>query len=120
MITKEDADNLESENPKELVDIICTQSELIDDLYSQLKQRDEEIERLKHKRIVQICGFDKRRGINISMELYRLLESLNKGLAIEVIDKKTVSDLFLLLETYTRTHFETFKGLKAFRLIGGI
>ena len=47
MITKEDADNLESENPKELVDIICTQSELIDDLYSQLKKRDEEIERLK-------------------------------------------------------------------------
>jgi hypothetical protein len=66
------------------------------------------------------CAFDKRRGINISMELYRLLESLNKGLTIEVIDKKTVSDLFLLLETYTRTHFETFKGLKAFRLIGGI
>ena len=49
MITKEDADNLESENPKELVDIICTQSELIDDLYSQLKKRDEEIERLKVK-----------------------------------------------------------------------
>lgn len=66
------------------------------------------------------CGFDKRRGINISMELYRLLFSLNKGLPIEVFDKKTVSDLFLLLETYTRTHFETFKGLKAFRLIGGI
>ena len=49
MITKEDADNLESENPKELVDIICTQSELIDDLYSQLKKRDEEIERLKEQ-----------------------------------------------------------------------
>ena len=49
MITKEDADNLESENPKELVDIICTQSELIDDLYSQLKKRDEEIKRLKVK-----------------------------------------------------------------------
>ena len=47
MISKDDADNLESENPKELVDIICTQSELIDDLYSQLKKRDEEIERLK-------------------------------------------------------------------------
>lgn len=47
MISKEDADNLESENPKELVDIICTQSELIDDLYSKLKKRDEEIERLK-------------------------------------------------------------------------
>lgn len=46
MITKEDADNLEYESPKELVNIICTQSELIDDLYSQLKKRDDEIERL--------------------------------------------------------------------------
>lgn len=48
MITKEDADNLESENPKELVDIICTQSELIDDLYSQLKAKDDEIRRLNN------------------------------------------------------------------------
>ena len=60
MITKEDADNLLYESKENLVDSICTQSELIDDLYSQLKQRDDEIERLKHKRIVQICGFDKR------------------------------------------------------------
>ena len=46
MITKEDADNLLYESKENLVDSLCTQSELIDDLYSQLKQRDKEIERL--------------------------------------------------------------------------
>ena len=47
MISKDDADNLLYESKENLVDSLCTQSELIDDLYSQLKQRDEEIERLK-------------------------------------------------------------------------
>ena len=47
MITKEDADNLLYESKENLVDSLCTQSELIDDLYSQLKKRDEEIEMLK-------------------------------------------------------------------------
>ena len=47
MISKEDADNLENESPKELVDIICSQSELIDSLEAQLKAKDEEIEKLK-------------------------------------------------------------------------
>ena len=47
VITKEDADNLLYESKENLVDSLCTQSELIDDLYSQLKQRDDEIERLK-------------------------------------------------------------------------
>ena len=47
MITKEDAENLLYESKENLVDMLCTQSELVDDLYSQLKKRDEEIERLK-------------------------------------------------------------------------
>ena len=47
MISKDDAENLLYESKENLVDSLCTQSELIDDLYSQLKQRDEEIERLK-------------------------------------------------------------------------
>ena len=47
MITKEDADNLLYESKEDLVDMLCTQSELIDDLYSQLKKRDEEIEMLQ-------------------------------------------------------------------------
>ena len=47
MITKEDADNLLYESKENLVDMLCTQSELIDDLYSQLKQRDDEIEMLQ-------------------------------------------------------------------------
>ena len=49
MISKDDADNLLYESKENLVDSLCTQSELIDDLYSQLKQRDDEIERLKVK-----------------------------------------------------------------------
>lgn len=49
MISKDDADNLLYESKEDLVDMLCTQSELIDDLYSQLKKRDEEIERLKVK-----------------------------------------------------------------------
>ena len=49
MISKDDAENLLYESKENLVDSLCTQSELIDDLYSQLKQRDEEIERLKVK-----------------------------------------------------------------------
>ena len=47
MISKDDAENLLYESKENLVDSLCTQSELIDDLYSQLKQRDDEIERLK-------------------------------------------------------------------------
>ena len=47
MITKEDADNLLYESKEDLVDMLCTQSELIDDLYIKLKAKDEEIERLK-------------------------------------------------------------------------
>ena len=47
MISKDDADNLLYESKENLVDMLCTQSELVDDLYSQLKKRDEEIERLK-------------------------------------------------------------------------
>ena len=49
MISKDDAENLLYESKENLVDSLCTQSELIDDLYSQLKKRDEEIERLKVK-----------------------------------------------------------------------
>ena len=47
MISKDDAENLLYESKENLVDMLCTQSELVDDLYSQLKQRDDEIERLK-------------------------------------------------------------------------
>lgn len=47
MISKDDAENLLYESKENLVDSLCTQSELIDDLYSQLKQHDDEIERLK-------------------------------------------------------------------------
>lgn len=49
MISKDDAENLLYESKENLVDSLCTQSELIDDLYSQLKKRNEEIERLKVK-----------------------------------------------------------------------
>ena len=49
MISKDDAENLLYESKENLVDMLCIQSELIDDLYSQLKKRDEEIERLKVK-----------------------------------------------------------------------
>ena len=55
MITKEDADNLLYESKENLVDSLCTQSELIDDLYSQLKKRDEEIERLEALQQVKSC-----------------------------------------------------------------
>ena len=47
MISKDDADNLLYESKENLVDMLCTQSELVDDLYIKLKAKDEEIERLK-------------------------------------------------------------------------
>lgn len=43
MITKEDAENLLYESKENLVDMLCTQSELVDDLYIKLKAKDEEI-----------------------------------------------------------------------------
>ena len=47
MISKDDADNLLYESKENLVDMLCIQSELVDDLYIKLKAKDEEIERLK-------------------------------------------------------------------------
>ncbi|GAB1349719.1 hypothetical protein MASR1M107_19330 [Ignavibacteriales bacterium] len=66
------------------------------------------------------CSSEKRRGISISMELYSLLSCLNSGKSVEVFDENVIKKLINLLETYTRTHFETFKGLKALRIIGDL
>ena len=55
MITKEDADNLLYESKENLVDSLCTQSELIDDLYSQLKRRDEAITELEEAMKPKTC-----------------------------------------------------------------
>ena len=47
MISKDDAENLLYESKENIVDMLCSQSELVDDLYIKLKAKDEEIERLK-------------------------------------------------------------------------
>lgn len=66
------------------------------------------------------CALEKRRGIYISMELYGLLFCLNSGKPIDTFESKSVRQLLNLLETYTRTHFETFKGLKALKILGDL
>ncbi len=66
------------------------------------------------------CALEKRRGIKISMELYGLINCLITGKRYENGDPKLKTDLLGILETYTRTHFETFKGLKALRILGDL
>ncbi len=70
--------------------------------------------------LCQNCAMEKRRGIKISMELYGLINCLITGKRYENGDPKLKTDLLGILETYTRTHFETFKGLKALRILGDL
>ncbi|KAB2908399.1 MAG: DNA repair protein RecO [Ignavibacteriales bacterium] len=66
------------------------------------------------------CASEKRRGILISMELYGAIVCLITGKKLGKVEQKLLNDLVHILETYTRTHFETFKGLKALKILGDL
>ena len=66
------------------------------------------------------CAQEKRRGIKISMELYTFIHCLITGKKSDISNPGLSTDLLGILETYTRTHFETFKGLKALRILGDL